>query len=271
MTDSRPVHSHIGASSMSRWKNCPGSVELSREITNVSGVAAQEGTAAHEIVGLALMRAFSDNKPTREVLNDIIEALYVYTDYVESLKEKYPCHIEHSFDMDDIFPDLYGTADCVIYNKTDKILHVIDYKHGKGLPIDVENNLQLQYYALGALHTLPYHCAEVQMTIVQPRCYHPGGMIRSWRVSALHFIDFKLELIAAAKETQKKKAKLLAGDHCMFCLAKKTCPQKQKQSAETAKKELTFYRDPALDFKPKETNYANDANDPLNNLYDWGF
>lgn len=246
----RPKHSKIGASSMYRWKSCPGSVALSQGIANVSSVYAKEGTAAHEVVGLALERAFSDNKPCKLILNDIFKALTVYTDYIESLKGDNVVHIEHAFDMGDIFENLYGTADCVIYDESKKLLHVIDYKHGAGLPVDVKDNSQLAYYALGALHTLKYPCSHVKMTIVQPRCYHPDGLIRSWMVDSLYFIDFELELIKAAKETKKKKAKLSAGDHCRFCLAKTICPEKKNAGDKKAKSEFKFYKDPKKEFKP---------------------
>ena len=266
MSDVKPKHSRIGASSMYRWKNCPGSVKLSAGIVSESSIYAQEGTAAHEVVGLALERAFSENVSPRLVLQATNEALFVYTDYIENLKGDNPVYIEHSFDLNDIFPGMYGTADCVIFDEKTKILHVIDYKHGMGIPVDVKNNLQLQYYALGAVHTLPHPCREVQMTIVQPRCYHPDGKIRHWKVSALHFIEFELELIAAGKQTQKKKATLFAGEHCIFCPAKTTCPQKEKQGSVEAKREFKFYKDPKDEFTPVaiDTN-SNDLIDDLFN------
>ena len=274
MSKIKPIHSSIGASSMYRWKNCPGSVKLSQGLPNRASIYAKEGSAAHEIVSLALERAFSENRPTIEVLNDTIKALSVYTNYIEKNKKDNPIHIEHSFDMGDIFPDLYGTADCVIYHKDTKILHVIDYKHGQGIPVEVVNNLQLSYYALGAMHTLAYPCQDVKMTIIQPRCYHPDGFIRSWTVSSLYFIDFELDLIAAAKETKKKKALLAAGAHCMFCLAKAICPQKEKIAQADAKKQFAFYTDPKKEFEAVDNDFeavknSNSLN-TNNNLYDWG-
>lgn len=248
MSDNRPKHSPIGASSMHRWKACPGSVELSRGLPNNPSIHAQEGTAAHELVGFALERAFSENRPTIEVLNDTIKALSVYTEYIEKLKGNNPCHIEHSFDMGDIFPDLYGTADCVIFDKSNKVLHIIDYKHGKGIPVEAKDNLQLSYYALGALTTLKYPCEKVNMTIVQPRCYHPAGPIRSWEVDLLYFIDFELELISAAKKTLEKNAPFKAGIHCQFCRAKPICKEKHSNALNEAKKQFTFYNDPKKEF-----------------------
>ena len=82
MSEIKPIHSSIGASSMYRWKNCPGSVKLSQGLPNRASIYAKEGSAAHEIVSLALERAFSENRPTIEVLNDTIKALSVYTNYI---------------------------------------------------------------------------------------------------------------------------------------------------------------------------------------------
>lgn len=247
----KPKHSPIGASSRSRWSQCPGSIRMSKDKPNTVGVAAKEGTAAHELASLALDRAFSSNVSVQEILAKTIKAVSVYTDYVESLKRtnpNCPIHIEHSFDMSDIFDGLYGTADCVFFDKHNGILHVVDYKHGEGLVVEVENNLQLEYYALGALMTLGYTPAFVQMTIVQPRIFHPDGFIRHWLVPSLHFIDVEADIINEAKATLDPGAILLAGAHCIFCPAKITCPQKQNAKINMAKSEFGFYTDPKTEF-----------------------
>lgn len=244
----KPKHSPIGASSMSRWAACPGSVKLSQGQPNVTSVAALEGTAAHDLIGLALERAFSENVPTRLVVEDVVKAVLVYADYVESLN----CtnrHVEHGFDMSSIFDRLYGTSDFTGYDEPERMLHVVDYKHGKGLPVEVEGNKQLQYYALGVLHTLPYRPTHVTMTIVQPRCYHPAGPIRSWTVPTIHFIDFRADLVEAAEKTLEKKAKLIAGDHCIFCRAKSICPETHKSNISGAKRDFKFYVNPNDDFQ----------------------
>ena len=114
-----------------------------------------------------------------------------------------------------------NTYSIVAYDKKNGVLHVVDYKHGEGLVIEVKNNLQLEYYALGALTTLKYPCRYVQMTIVQPRAYHPDGSIRHWRIPSLHFLDVEQSIISEAEETRNPKAILHAGSHCLFCPAKK--------------------------------------------------
>ena len=285
MSDIKPKHSPIGASSMSRWAACPGSIKLSEGMPNVAGVAAMEGTAAHELIGLAMERAFSENVPTRTVLEGVIKAVMVYSDYCTKLKgDDNPYHVEHSFDMSKIFPMLYGTADFCCYEKKKRILHVVDYKHGQGLPVEVEENKQLQYYALGALTTLDYSPTHVTMTIVQPRCYHPAGPVRSWTVPALHFIDFEADLIDAAKATKKKNAKLSAGSHCIFCPAKSICTEKHNNQVQTAKRDFNakknkspfnFYNDPKNDFEAvnvslfeSETENVGTSNCSIENIFD---
>lgn len=251
----KPKHSPIGASSMHRWANCPGSVNLSKGIEQKVGIAALEGTAAHEMIGLAMQRAFSENKPTKAILDDHFKAIELYSSFVESLRKemKNPVtHVEHSFDMSAIYPNLYGTADCVIFDNERKILFVIDYKHGSGLPVEVNYNLQLSYYALGAVSTLPYKPKHVELIIVQPRCYHPDGFIRRQRLSILYFLEFKQTLIEAAKKTEQKDAKLVRGEHCIFCPAKKICPASFEDNLEKAKKEFSefkFYKDPKSEFQ----------------------
>lgn len=253
----RPKHSKIGASSMYRWKACPGSVKLSEGAPNHSSLYAQHGSVAHDIIGYAMEQAFSENKPTKEILQDYWDAITVYSDFVEAIKAQNPdcaVHIEHSFDMSFIFPNLYGTADCVIWHPKRKFLQVIDYKHGQGISVEVENNLQLSYYAYGAITTLGYTPKWVELIIIQPRCYHPKGKIRNWRVPITYFIDFKADLIESANATLKKNAPLSAGDHCMFCPAKTLCPEKHNVALKDAKREFNFYTDPKKDFKPiKET------------------
>ena len=250
-TTERPKHSPIGASSRARWSRCPGSVSLSKDEPNKSSIAAKEGTTAHELVATILDKSFSQKDDVAVTLLKFVDHILVYLNYVASLKKA--CghvHIEHSFDMSNIFPDLYGTADAVAFDPVTKTVHVVDYKHGEGLVVEVENNLQLEYYALGALSTLKYNAHWVQMTIVQPRAYHPNGPIRHWRVPSLHFLDVEDNIISEAKDTLQKDALLLAGPHCMFCPAKTKCPQKAHANLGQAKKDFNFYTDPKKEFAP---------------------
>ena len=56
--------------------------------------------------------------------------------------------IEQSLDMSEWIPECFGTSDVVIVSEY--ALVVIDYKHGKGVPVVAEGNYQARIYALGA-------------------------------------------------------------------------------------------------------------------------
>ena len=52
-------------------------------------------------------------------------------------------------DFSEIVPEGFGTCDCLIIGGD--TLCIVDYKHGKGVPVSAENNSQMRLYALGAL------------------------------------------------------------------------------------------------------------------------
>jgi len=252
-------HSHIGASSMYRWSACPGSVKLCGFATKPSSsVHAIEGTIAHEVAAFYLINGFWPLPDTfgltESQLDIMVQAITVYTDHIARLKEAEPqnkFHVEHSFDMGKIYPGAYGTADFVSYNSHIGWLKVIDYKHGKGMVVEVENNKQLMYYALGAITTLNYPFRVIELVVVQPRAFHPKGSVRNWIIGVEEILDFKAELIEAAKRTEDKNPKFKAGEHCFFCAGIEICPIKDKAKTAKSKKIMSpLFNDPKKDFLP---------------------
>lgn len=244
-TQGQPAHSKIGASSMYRWSECPGSVALSETLPKASSSSyAEEGTLAHEIAAQIL----DNGQLNPELMDDprvtleMLEAVDVYVNYVINILTKDPTailHVEHTFEMGKIYPNLYGTTDTAIYHRNLKLLRIIDYKHGAGIPVEIKNNSQLRYYGLGALTTLGYPCTDIELTIVQPRCFHVDGSIRSETISIIEMLDFQSDLIKFAKATEVPNAPLKAGDHCRFCPAHAVCPELYSKAQELAIKEFT--------------------------------
>ena len=101
----------------------------------------------------------------------------------------------------------------------------MDYKHGAGIPVEVVGNTQLMYYGLGALHMNKFPVERIILTIVQPRCYHTDGPVRSWETDPITMLDFSFDLVDQAVRTEAPDAPLVAGDHCRFCPAQPTCPK----------------------------------------------
>lgn len=248
-TTPMPAHSKIGASSMYRWAACPGSVRMSENIPPTTTSYAAEGTKAHDLAE-KMLRGQEIN--LNDYPADMREAVMHYTNYVGKISAEAgrdgQAFIEHRFELNDLHEGLFGTSDFSLYDRKTKILEVVDYKHGAGLPVEVTDNKQLKYYGLGALLTLDVPCKEIKLTVVQPRCPHPDGLIRSWTISAYALQEFAAELVEAAKRTEEPDAPLKSGEHCRFCPAAGVCPQLQSEAQSVAKK---VFND-TVSYDPKE-------------------
>lgn len=249
------LHSPLGASTLSRIVPCPGSVKLCKGLPSITSKYAEEGTIAHEIAEdiLFARKTLADIEPTT-----LYEPIKKYIDYVFSIQNIHTeVFIEHKFELTQIHEEMFGTSDAVIYNRYSKKLYVVDYKNGAGVPVEVENNLQLQFYALGALLSLKIPCETVEMVIVQPRCKHDLGPIRSWEVPSIHFVDFAADLKVYAKRTEEENAPLVGGKHCRFCPANKICDQAVKPEKiiknPDPKKQFTVVTDELLTVINDET------------------
>ncbi len=244
----KPVHSKRGASSYYRWKACPGSIRQTAGLESPESEYAKEGTRHHEIAAnILLMKA---NGPSHQTDPDSMAAVMTYVDYILNLQKTATwVKIEHRFDLTLYFEDLYGTADAVLYFEKEKKLVVVDYKHGQGIPVEAENNSQLLYYALGAIHDLKVKVDTVDIVVVQPRCYHVDGPIRSWTTDIISIMDFVADLITDAKKTEEPNAPLVPGDHCRFCAAQAVnCPAVKEKSLALAKQVFS----PTLTYDPKK-------------------
>lgn len=235
------LHSKLGASSMHRWAACPGSVRESEGVPSISSSYAQEGTKAHDIG----FKRLSTGVWPSDIDEELQESLQIYVDELESVKlsKADKLLLEHRFDLSSIYPGLFGTADAVIYYAKNKKLKVIDYKHGQGLAVEViedgKPNLQLLYYALGALTSTKFLVNEIEMVVVQPRCPHSAGPVRRHTLPAIELLDFAADVIEAAKKTEDPNAPLIAGDHCRFCPAAFKCPEIHKKAVIQAQQDFS--------------------------------
>jgi len=243
------AHSKYGASSASRWLNCPGSVKLSETVPpQPSSVYAQEGTAAHKLGELCLMNNsnpsdYADQEITLDdgskyfVNGDMVEAVTVYVDYVRSRAKLGELFIETRFSLAFVHDEMFGTNDACVFSDMLGMLEVIDYKHGAGIAVSPEENTQLAYYGLGAANVQDLHPdSQIKLTIVQPRA--AGEPIKSWVTTVGYLDKFAKTLKKGVKACEAKKPKLKEGEWCRFCPAQAVCPQLEKKALEVAKAEF---------------------------------
>ena len=260
------VHATLGASSTYRWMACPGSVALSKDIPRKETEYSKEGTAAHALGEIAFARGLDPSNWIGELVEgvrvtaEMADAVRVYYDFLSELKrDGYELLIEHRFDLSKLNPPapMFGTSDCVAYHAGERKLIVGDYKHGAGVAVEVEDNPQLKYYALGAVLQFEGKRIEtIEMVIVQPRAPHKDGGIRRWLCELPVLLDFSVELIEAADKAVSPNAEIVPGKHCRFCPAQPMCPALHQEAQEIAQYE--FADKPLLDIRllsPDELGY----------------
>jgi hypothetical protein len=227
--------------------SCPGSVELSKGVPRGASRFAAEGTAAHFIAAQCLQEGDPPSYYLDTTLNvdgfeivvdeEMIAAVEEYVGYIydsEQLGDEGTMEQSLTPALVKLHPKLGGTSDYIRWREKEQLLEVIDYKHGAGVPVDVDDNKQLKYYALGALLSNPeWKAVTVKITIVQPRCDHEQGRIRSYTFPAVDLVDFAGDVVAAAKATEEFGADLNPSKKaCRFCPANAAnkCPAIEKET-----------------------------------------
>lgn len=207
------VHATLSASSAHRWLNAPPLPQLEKLFPNPASPMAEEGTTAHALGEYKLRKALGQDskRPVSDFQSDDMEAFTDdYCDYVmeqyQQAKLDHPGSsvlIEQRLDFSNYAPDGFGTGDCIII--ADGLMHIVDFKYGKGVRVDAENNPQMKLYALGALnsYSMLYDQPEViDMTIFQPRI----GNVSTWSIETSALLNW-------AKTDLKQKAELaIKGD-----------------------------------------------------------
>lgn len=273
------AHARLSPSAAHRWVRCPGSIRESEGIPNKSSSFADEGTAAHTLaetclrkgydadqhighfVNLASGKVLPDNSSEHviyvEVDVEMAEAVQVYLDECRTVMswEGVEAEYEAKLDLRAVGGGLeFGTGDFVAYSPRLKRLYVTDFKFGRGVAVEVTENEQLFAYAVGVAKRFHNRGVDsIELTVVQPRCPHPKGPVRSWITDAVSLIDFEAKLAEAARATNAPDAPLLPGDWCRFCPAAHKCPALHAKALGVAQN--AFREAPGDDPKPmKEPN-----------------
>jgi hypothetical protein len=228
-------------------------------------VYSREGTVAHNLSE----RCFTGDlfRPSDaldavvdgvKIDQEMVDAVNTYIEYVDSLPRRHGCtggcetHYEQTLKIDpvkmslDRSLQLFGTADAIFYKeevephprkgeRKSLTIEIVDFKYGKGVPVEIKGNLQLRYYALGFLHKLMGRkkilqnfledkCLQICLTIVQPRAKHEDGPIRSEYLFQQDILDFESQLRSAIQHTLDHPDDFVVGSHCRFCPGKEICP-----------------------------------------------
>lgn len=229
------VHAVLSASSSKQWLHCPPSIRLQENFPNESSVYAAEGTFAHEVCEYKVRKYLHERvkRPQSEEFDteEIEQITDMYAEFVITIIEQMRqngceplAFVEERVNYSHIAPSGFGTADMLIIGKDENgkgMLHVVDFKTGKGVFVDADHNSQMMLYALGGLaaYGFIYEIETVRMSIVQPRLDN----ISTFECSRQELEEWGESIKPIAKLAYEGKGEQKPGDWCRFCRAKPVC------------------------------------------------
>lgn len=227
------AHAAFAPSSAFRYFACPGAFKAEQAAPKVpSSMYAEEGTRAHAYMAYMLD---SIRQPIGEPDDDdMVQHIEVCLDYVAQLHLD-SMKIEVKVDIGPWVPECFGTID--VLGRQDTTLHVIDLKYGRGTPVSVIDNEQLQTYSLGAWNAYKdwFDISDISMHILQPRL--DRMLQHTITVDELRLFGERLSQVW--DDCNQDNAPLVPGEHqCQFCKAVATCPAISSMNMQMAEMEF---------------------------------
>lgn len=238
-------HARLAPSSAHRWgpDGCAGSMAMqeAHPDPDPDGPEAREGTAAHW-TALDVMLATGEvpaigtlapnGYPVDRAMLEGGEML------VEAVGDRTGVRIEQRVTPHaTIHPSCDGTPDAYLVDRDAKHVHVWDYKYGHKY-VQARGNWQGVSYLAGVFEgagVTRFGLSEwtASFTVVQPRCYHSDGPVRTWRVKGPEMQVLFDRLRQAALAAVNPHATTRTGDHCYKCTAAWDC-EAHLRSGQTA-------------------------------------
>ena len=261
-------HSHVmGGSTATQRINCLGSLKLEAKAPpKPASDFATQGNVLHSAMELLLTALDPDSrtyeKDYRKALKDLEgqdlgygEQWAITADQIKhKIMPEWQSFIEvlNTYELDDWFieqrvsleaviPGAFGTSDLIAID-TARRLHILDWKFGDGVPVPVEGNMGLAFYAAAAMYDpepeLVDFCKDITgvvMHIVQPRI-GADQVLWTWETDERFVEAFVDQAEAAMKAANEPNAPCKMGDWCRWCAAKPICPAYNQLASEALSK-----------------------------------
>ncbi|MES1045317.1 DUF2800 domain-containing protein [Heyndrickxia oleronia] len=239
---SERAHALLSASASHRWLTCTPSVRLEEQFPDSTSEYAEEGTLAHEIAELKLRKYFVEpmsqstftrrlNKMKKHELfqDEMLRHTDTYLEYLQGLTIGFSYSpyvaVEKRLNYSSYAPEGFGTVDCLIIGGD--TLYITDFKYGKGVKVNADNNPQMKLYALGAYveYSFLYPIKNVHLAIIQPRL----DSISEFTLSLDELLAWGEEIKPLAQKAFNGEGDFVPGEHCKFCKAKAQCRARAEQ------------------------------------------
>jgi hypothetical protein len=217
-------HSKFSPSKWGDWDLCPH-----MEGTPGTSAAADKGSLLHLMIEkpeLDRSGLDEDDLALLKKIEDFMKAKFdVAGDQYEILNEYY-------IDLAYLgIPDLEGgTADKVIYDKTNKTIYLFDWKFGQVEVNDAEDNWQQQGYSVGLFRKYP-EAVACWSHLLQPKLDQVS--IHEWKREETAGIEAKIQaLYARVQDRDSQPYPLEPCKACAFCKHKGNCAMYTRKGEE---------------------------------------
>lgn len=240
------THSLLSPSNAHRWLVCTNAPRFEDQFPADTSKYAEEGTLAHAVCELFCRQRFKDLPKrtfTRELKRlqadehynpEMLTTAEAYVNYLTEKANTFPTMPSMAFevnvDLSEWIPDGRGQCDSAMIGGD--TLHITDYKHGQGTPVDAKENPQMRLYALGALRLYQAVYGDsikyVSMGICQPRLF---DTVSDDCLTVEELLAWGEEVKVKARIAYDGNGEFCPGEHqCKFCRARYKCPARAQQN-----------------------------------------
>lgn len=248
---------YLRPSASSAWSRCAGYAALNAKVgtdseTDDDNEVREDGLACHWLAYATWTGACpvdSSLAPNgRELTEEMFSAVEDYHAVLRSWPA--PVVLEQLVPVSSVMPNIQdGTPDAYAVHRESSTLYLADLKYGFR-PVEVWRNTQLIIYAwtLMALSG----CRKAELVIVQPRCPHRNGTVRTWRTTVDELRPLAEWLIERAAAALADNPQCTPNPSCRNCAASAACSTLQAAALDAV--EIAYDATPHI-LTPVEVGY----------------
>jgi hypothetical protein len=234
-------HAFLAPSNAHVWVKCNLNPTMVRKYPKLDDEKTREGDAAHwvnhTLMQTGVMLPIGTQTPSgATVTKEMQDGAEVWRHAIGELSGRtlyYESHVRggsiHKTEND-------GTPDLWEFTPgAPPLLTVFDYKFGRRLVDAFENWQGINYLSLIMDHLGVHNGVHDQMiaariVIVQPRGYHPEGMIREWRIPHLSDLRASFNILRGAADRATSTGHIVGtvNEHCGDCPGRHACQSLQR-------------------------------------------
>ena len=217
------AHARLGPSASERWSLCTRSISFVEDLIKAGTIPEYEEPSVYALEGIELHRVFAS---AMEAVGKIL----VKPDWWRA-EERIEIPLAGK-------ARTFGTADLVGYEEVLASAHVVDWKFGKGVPVDALHNPQLALYGWGWIHALKAEKRSVEtihLTICQPRIKKQEYQASTWSLDPKELEEFLQPIFKASERILKDfKTEFYPSDStCRWCRGRPYCPHHNPSDSDS--------------------------------------